>query len=113
MIYELRRYHLTSPPMTEHFNDHMGRMMDLFDVHDLSVVGSWDAVIGSALPHHLYMLRWRDLAHRESSWASFYEDERFWSARDHMNQRAGGDVVRSHDITILRPGTYAQVDPPS
>jgi hypothetical protein len=110
MIYELRRYQLTSPPMAQHFNDHMSTMLELFDEHDLSVVGSWDAVIGTSLPYHLYMLRWRDLGHRERSWASFYEDERFWVARERMNERAGGTVVSSHDIAILKPGSYSPLD---
>lgn len=113
MIYELRRYQLASPPMTQHFNDHMSQMMELFETHDLSLVGSWDAVIGTSLPHHLYMLRWRDLAHRESAWASFYDDARFWEARDRMNERAGGDVVRSHDVSILKAGSYSPLDLPS
>ena len=110
MIYELRRYRLTTPPMAEHFNAHMSKMVPLFDEHDLSLVGAWDAVIGSDLPFHTYLLRWRDLGHREAAWASFYADPRFDAARDQMNERAGQTVVRSHDITILRPGTYSPLD---
>jgi hypothetical protein len=110
MIYELRRYYLSTPPMAEHFNAHMSNMVPLFDEHDLSLVGAWDAVIGSDLPFHTYLLRWRDLGHREAAWASFYADERFDAARDEMNERAGQTVVRSHDITILRPGTYSPLD---
>jgi hypothetical protein len=66
MIYELRRYQLSSPPMTDHFNDHMSNMVGMFGEHDMSLVGAWDALIGTSLPFHTYMLRWRDLAHRES-----------------------------------------------
>ena len=110
MLYELRRYQLATPPMAELFNDHMARMTDLFAEHDLSLVGSWDSVIASEMPFHLYMLRWRDLAHREAAWASFYADRRFDEARDHMNERAGQTVVRHHDVSILRPGSYSPLD---
>jgi hypothetical protein len=112
VIYELRRYQLNTPPMAAHFNAHMETMVPLFDDHGLSLVGAWDAVIGASLPFHTYMLRWPDLAHRESGWAEFYADPRFDAARDAMNARAGQTVVLSHDITILNPASYSPLELP-
>ena len=104
MIYELRRYHLTTPPMAEHFNAHMSKMVPLFDEHDLSLVGAWDAVIGSDLPFHTYLLRWHDLGHREAAWASFYADQRFdvSARRDERAGRADGRAQPRHHNPAAR-----------
>jgi hypothetical protein len=107
VIFELRRYQLTSPPMAAPFNAHMATMMPLFHEYGFSLVGAWDSMIANDMPFHTYLLRWNDLAHRETAWAAFYADPRFDTARDAMNERAGGLVVRSHTVEILRAGTYS------
>jgi len=96
--------------MAAHFNAHMEKMLPLFKHHDLSLVGAWDGVIGASLPFHTYLLRWRDLAHREAAWSDFYADPRFDAARDEMNAQAGQTVVVSHDISILKSATYSPLD---
>lgn len=107
MIFELRRYQLTSPPMSAAFNEHMARMMPLFHEYGFTLIGAWDSVIAHDMPFHTYLLQWNDLGHREATWARFYADPRFDSARDAMNERAGGLVVRSHTVEILRAGGYS------
>jgi hypothetical protein len=71
MIYELRRYNMTSLPMLDRFDQHMGRVAPIFRELGIETHGAWNYAVGDDLPAHTYMLRWRDLGEREAKWNGF------------------------------------------
>jgi len=108
MFYELRQYQLTSTPMIGHMHDRMqNHILPLFERHDIQVAGAWEKVIGGGMPSYVWMIRWRDLAHREKAFASFYADERWWEVRRLTTERAGGEMVKNIDVSILQPAPYS------
>lgn len=108
MLYELRQYQLTSTPMMAHMHARMEQhIFPLFEEHDMHVAGAWEKVIGSSMPAYIWMLQWRDMAHREQSFASFYADPRWVEARRVTTEAAGGEMVQSIDVSFLQPATYS------
>jgi hypothetical protein len=106
MIFELRRYNMTSLPMLDHFDQHMGRVAPVFKELGIETHGAWNYVVGEDLPAHTYMLKWNDLADRETKWKTFYDDPRWPELRARMLKEAGGEAVRSHSVAFLRRASY-------
>lgn len=108
MLHELRQYHLTSTPMMAHMHNRMEtHIFPLFADHDMHVAGAWEKVIGSTMPSYVWMLRWRDMAHREEAFASFYADPRWVEARRITTEQAGGELLQSFDVSLLQPASYS------
>lgn len=108
MFYELRQYQLTSSPMMAHMHDRMeNHIIPLFTEHDMHVAGAWEKVVGGGMPAYVWMLQWRDLAHRERAFANFYADERWLRARQLTTERAGGEMVKNIDVSLLQPAPYS------
>lgn len=107
-IYELRTYHLQSTLMGLPMHDRMEHhALPLLREHGADVVGVWETLVGADLPAHVILFRWRDLAHREEVLGTAYKDERFWEILRDTEARAGSQIVRSYDISLLSPATYS------
>ena len=101
MIYELRLYTVAPgrlPDVHARFADHLPV---LFQRHGVECVGRWSALAGPDAPRFVYLLAYRDYAHRESVWASFYQDAEWWRVRAETN--AGHELVIRHDLFFLKP----------
>jgi hypothetical protein len=101
MIHELRLYSVAQGRMADvhaRFNDHAPA---LFRKHRVELVGRWNAVAGPDAPRFVYLLAYRDYAHREAVWASFYADEEWSRIRRETN--AGQEMVERHDLFFLKP----------
>jgi len=101
MIHELRLYSVAPGRMADvhaRFNDHFPA---LFRKHGVELVGRWHAVAGPDAPRFVYLLAYRDYAHREAVWASFYGDAEWWRIRAETN--AGHEMVERHDLFFLKP----------
>ncbi|MGE0330228.1 MAG: NIPSNAP family protein [Ramlibacter sp.] len=101
MIYELRFYSVAPGRMDdvhERFGTHLPA---LFERHGVNCVGRWSAVAGPDAPRFVYLLAYRDYAHREAVWAGFYQDADWWRVRADTN--AGHEMVERHDLFFLKP----------
>lgn len=108
MIYELRNYRVASTPMMQHLHDRMeNHVIPLFAEHDMSVAGAFEVLLGSEMPRYVYLLEWRDLAHRDEAFGAFYADDRWREIRRVTTERAGGEMLRSLDAELLLPATYS------
>lgn len=101
MIYELRLYSVAPGRMADvhsRFNDHLPA---LFERHGVDCAGRWSALAGPDAPRFVYLLAYRDYAHRESVWAGFYQDADWWRIRAETN--AGHEMVERHDLFFIKP----------
>lgn len=104
MIYELRQYYVMPGKMPA-LNARFAEVtLPLFEKYDIPVVGFWETVIGRSGVLH-YMLVFRDLAHREKSWAAFGQDPD--RAQAFAASETGGPLVDHIESTILRPTRYS------
>lgn len=101
MIHELRLYSVAPGRMADvhdRFNHHFPA---LFEKHGVDCVARWQAVAGPDAPRFVYLMAYRDYAHREAVWASFYADAEWWRVRAETN--AGHEMVERHDLFFLKP----------
>ena len=108
MIYELRLYAVAPGRMADvhdRFNHHFPA---LFAKHGVDCVARWVALAGPDAPRFVYLMAYRDYAHRESVWASFYQDAEWWRIRAETN--AGHEMVERHDLFFLKPNVAWTAD---
>jgi hypothetical protein len=108
MIHELRLYSVAPGRMADvhhRFNEHFPA---LFRKHGVELVGRWNALAGPDAPRFVYLMAYRDYAHREAVWASFYGDAEWWRIRAETN--AGHEMVERHDLFFLKPNAAWTVD---
>lgn len=101
MIYEMRFYSVAPGRMAdvhERFGTHLPA---LFERHGVNCVGRWSGLAGPDAPRFVYLLAYRDYAHRETVWAGFYQDAEWWRIRAETN--AGHEMVERHDLFFLKP----------
>jgi len=108
MIYELRFYSVAPGRMADvhsRFNDHLPA---LFQRHGVHCVGRWSALAGPDAQRFVYLMAYRDYAHREAAWAGFYQDADWWRIRAETN--AGHEMVERHDLFFLKPNAVWEAD---
>ncbi len=94
-IFEYRVYEAVPgrmPALQARFRD---ITLGYFKKHGIEVVGFWEALVGTSNELH-YMLRYRDLAHREQAWGAFQVDEG-WIRDRAETERDGPLVARVHN----------------
>jgi hypothetical protein len=105
MLYELRIYNAVPGKLSAlnaRFRDHTGR---LFERHGFKAVGYWTNMIGPSNQQLIYILEWRDLAHRQASWESFVSDPEWLRAK--AESERDGPLVASLSSAILEPTDYS------
>ena len=108
MIYELRLYSVAPGRMADvhtRFNAHFPA---LFARHGVDCVARWNAVAGPDAPRFVYLMAYRDYAHREAVWTSFYADAEWWRIRAETN--AGHEMVERHDLFFMKPNVAWSMD---
>src|SRR5262245_21777172 len=105
MHYELRTY-VAAPgkmgALNKRFNDHT---MALFAKHGLEVVGFWTNTVGGWSDELIYMLRFENMAARESAWAAFGADPDWHEAR--AASEVDGPLVSRFRAALLTPTSYS------
>jgi hypothetical protein len=101
MIYELRLYSVAPGRLADVHARFESHLPALFQRHGVHCVGRWSALAGPDAPRFVYLLAYRDYAHREAIWASFYQDDEWWDIRAATN--AGHEMVERHDLLFLKP----------
>lgn len=105
MIYEHRTYTVLPGKMDAlqaRFRDHTVR---LFKKHDMKVVGYFTPVIAKANNIFIFILEFRDLAHREAAWAAFGADPEWQKA--FADSHKDGVIVESVENMILAPTDFS------
>lgn len=103
LIFELRTYRATPGRLGDLRRRFQESTLSLFRVHDMTVVGMWDVLIGPN-PSIVYLLAFRDLAHRQASWDAFSTDPEWVAAR--QRSEAAGPILESTDSIILRTVSF-------
>lgn len=109
MIYELRFYQITRGRMADmnaRFKKNL--ITDLLPRNGVPCVGAWNSLAGPAGPRFVYLMAFRDFAHREQAWGSFYVDPEWARVRAETN--AGHEMVERHDLFFLKPNAAWQPD---
>lgn len=101
MIYELRFYSVAPGRMAD-VHDRFGlHLPALFERHGVNCVGRWSVLAGPDAPRFVYVMAYRDYAHREAVWGAFYQDPEWGRIRAETN--AGHEMVERHDLFFLKP----------
>lgn len=109
MIFEMRFYAVTHGRTADANARFTGHLPELFARHDVQCVGAWNALAGPGAPRFVYLLAYRDFAHREAAWAGFYADPQWAMVRAETN--AGHEMIERHDLFFLKPNAAWQPDP--
>lgn len=101
MIYELRLYSVAPGRMGDAVARFSTHLPVLFERHGVQLAGYWQALAGPDAPRFVYLIAYRDYAHREAVWAGFYQDADWWRIRAETN--AGHEMVERHDLFFMKP----------
>ena len=107
MIYEYRSYTVAPGKMDDlqsRFRDHT---MKLFEKHGFKPIAFFTPVIADASDRFIFILEFRDLAHRESAWAAFGSDPDWIKALEDSHKN--GILVTSVENKILAPTDFSPI----
>ena len=105
MLNELRTYELlpgAAAAVLERFGSFTSKA---FERHGMQNVGYWTPVIGEYNNRFIYMLGYRDIAHREQAWAAHTQDPERQRVMQEA-QQAGPQVARVTNM-FLQPTQYS------
>ena len=105
MLYELRVYTAVPgklPELHARFRDHTNR---IFAKHGFKPVGYWVNMIGPSNQDLIYLLEWRDLAHRQKAWDAFKVDPEWIAAKNKSEEN--GPLVANIVNSIIEPTDYS------
>lgn len=100
MIFEMRFYAVTHGRTQDANARFTDPLPALFARHGVQCVGAWNALAGPGAPRFVYLLAYRDFAHREAAWAGFYTDPQWAKVRAETN--AGHEMIEQHDLFFLK-----------
>ena len=89
------------PDLQRRFENHTLR---IWSRHGIEPVGFWLADVGTSNVLH-YILRWADLADRETRWTAFLADEEWLEAR--AASEAAGPLLARIVNEFWRPTAYS------
>lgn len=105
MVYEWREYRIVPgrmPAIKERFRN---VTLAFFKKHGIEVVGFWESEIGGDTGTLYYLLRWRDLAHRQQAWSAFASDPEWIAAK--AKSEKDGPIVAGVQNMILRATDFS------
>ena len=105
MIYEYRAYTVAPGRMgdlMDRFRDHT---LSLLEKHGIKPVAFFTPVIGPSNNQFVWIVEFRDMAHRESAWAAFAADP-VWQAALAESIK-DGDFVLNIENRILAPTDFS------
>ena len=105
MIYEYRAYTVAPGKMNDLFNRFRNHAIPLFERHGIKPIAFFTPVIAEASNQLIFILEFKDLAHRESAWAGFMADEDWKKA--FVESHKDGELVISVENKILAPTDFS------
>ena len=107
MIYEYRAYTVLPGKMGDlqkRFKDHTLR---LFEKHGIRPIAFFTPVISDSNNQLIWIVEFRDLAHRESAWAAFGADPEWQKALEESHK--DGQIVSNIENKILAPTDFSPI----
>ena len=105
MIHELRIYHALPGRMPALNNRFANLTLGLFKKHGIEVVGFWMPYVGGANNQLIYILGFKDLAHREQAWDAFQADPEWIQGR--AESEKDGAMISHLENILMRPTNYS------
>ena len=105
MLYELRTYEAAPGKMgalNKRFSEHT---LALFARHGIEVIGFWTNTVGGWSNELIYMLRFENMAARETAWAAFGADPDWQKA--FTASEVDGPLTTRIRAEFLRPTNYS------
>ena len=97
---ELRFYYVAPGRMHDMVARAQNDLKKLFARHGVEPLAMWRVVSGPAVPAMVYLTPWTSMQQRSKSWAGFYADPDWASARERTN--AGTELVERFEAIFLR-----------
>ena len=107
MIYEYRSYTVAPGKMGDleaRFKDHT---LSLLEKHGIRPVAFFKTVIGDSNNQFIWIVEFRDLAHREAAWAAFGSDPVWLKALEESHK--DGQIVLNIENKILAPTDFSPI----
>ena len=105
MIYEYRSYTVAPGKMDALFNRFRDHAIPLLEKHGIKPIAFFTPVIADASNLLIFILEFKDLAHRESAWANFMADKDWQKA--FAESHKDGELVISVENKILAPTDFS------
>ena len=105
MIYEYRTYEVVPGRMGDLLKRFREHTLRLFDKHDMKVIAFFTPIIGEATNHLTYILAFENLAHRETAWKNFMQDDEWQSVYEKSNSK--GQIVVKVENKIFAPTDFS------
>lgn len=105
MIVEMRVYYCEPtrlPALLERFRE---ITLGFFEKYGIEQIGFWTTLIGPDNHSLIYLLKWRDMAHREQVWNAFQADPD-WIARRNATE-AERPIVTRVESSFLAPTDFS------
>ena len=105
MIYEYRCYTVAPgkmPDLQKRFREHTLRIWERYDIKP---VAFFTPVIAAENNQLIFILEYRDLAHRETAWAAFMADAEWQKAL--ADSHSNGIIVTNVENKILAPTDFS------
>jgi len=108
MIYEYRCCTVTPGKMNVLLNRFRDHTLAFFEKYDIKPVAFFTPLISDANNQLIFILEFRDLAHRESSWTAFMADEDWQKVLSESSK--DGQVVVNIENKILAPTDFSPLN---
>jgi len=105
MIYEYRCYTVFPGKMGDLLSRFRDHTMRLFEKHGIKPVGFFTPVISDNSNQLIWLVEFRDLAHRESAWKAFGSDPEWQKALEESHKN--GIIVENVENKILAPTDFS------
>ena len=105
MIYEYRAYTVVPGRMGDLLNRFRDHTLSLFEKHGIKPVGFFTPVIADKNNQLIWLVEFKDLAHREAAWAAFGADPEWQKALEESHR--DGQIVVTIENKILAPTDFS------
>ena len=105
MIYEYRAYTVAPGRMDDLLSRFRDHTMTLFEKHGIKPVAFFTPIIAGTSNQLIFILEFKDLAHRESAFASFGADKEWQKVLEESHRN--GVLVTSVENKILAPTDFS------
>ena len=105
MIYEYRCYTVNPGKMPDLLSRFKNHTLRLFEKYDIKPVAFFTPLIAAANNQLIFILEYRDLAHRESAFSAFAADPEWQQILAKSNEN--GQIVVNVENKILAPTEFS------
>ena len=108
MLYEFRYYTVNQGKM-QALKDHFGNITTkFFEKHGIKSIGYFTNTVGGRSDEFVYILGYRDMAHREQAWGAFQADPEWIATR--AQTEVDGPLVHHVENRFMVPTDYSPLN---